>query len=341
MAEQNPFEDFHPSWLKAKPAASVVASPNSSGSQAEDILLQAVVAPFHPTLPNGFEPAVSNNYTNLTPVYNSSTVPLPLSVPDTLPPALENLRASPVKIRGKKARTGSSSWLFWLLAVVGLLVLGVLIYAMVIAAQGEERQRNSQPATDVGEMPRYPNSYLIKLNAIEFRPFEAKASLVLTKISQQACFRSPSNLIIVQQFYENQLSTKKFASQGTVGESGPQTEAWSSSNGNVGVAVGAISVGYLDFGLFNRIEPGQTVFCLFSGLTTSPGITPKVGLTKGSPVDTLVPNPLTNNENPPTRKPTFATATAVTKITAPNTTALVSSTPPPTPTPVNPLDQGA
>ncbi len=361
MSEQNPFEDFQPSWLKAKPAAPLPVSSNTSGRDAEDILLQEVITPLRPSQLNSFEaaasakvvptppafgPAISNDYTNVAPVYNAPVTP-PLPVPDTLPPSLENLRARAVKTRSEKAGTKSSNWLFWLLAIVGVLVLGGLIYAILVASQGEERQRNSQPAIDVGEMPRFPDAYLINLNVNEIRPFEAKASLALTKMSQQACFRSSSNLLTVQQFYENQLPAKKFTPQGMVGEGVPQTEAWRSASGNAGVVMAAISVGYLDFSLFNRAEPGQTIFCLFNGqsvssdLPVTPGGTPKAGPTASSPVDAPAPNPPSNNENPPTSKPILATAAAVTQVAVPNTPVPVTNTPPVTPTPVNPLDQGS
>jgi hypothetical protein len=271
-------------------------NPAPSNLSLDDLLLQEVIAPFTPT-PTYSQPEYRSVPTpSVVPEYNP--VPVYSNTPNTPPPASNNVATNPVynytvsepipaavvqpgvvagvsidkpakknkaKQGAAKTKKGLGNVLTQLLLIVGVLAVGVAAYAALIAAQGGERQANAQPPTDVGNIMHYSNSLMINLTPTEILPYIDSATKSLQTIAKQGCFVSSDSVATLQQYYESHISSKGYVSwQGLSTNGNIQSDFWKDRAG-LGAILTTSSVGYADFGLFNRATPGQTLFCLFNG----------------------------------------------------------------------------
>jgi hypothetical protein len=322
----------------------------------------------NPTNPN-LTPPISNNLaTNnyASPTYNYAvSEPIPVPVVQPVPAAVVGVSIDKPAKKNKskqgaaKAKKGFGNLLIELLLIVGVLAIGMIAYAAVIAAQGGERQANSQPPIDVGNIPHYPNSMMINLTPTEIVPYIDSAAKSLQTITKQGCFVSSDTATALQQYYETHIASKGYTRQSLSTNGNVQNDFWKDRSG-LGAILATSNVGYADFGLFNRATPGQTVFCIFNGPAQSDTAPPPVtdggnnggnNSNVGNPAQPTVsnnnqptrstplpagggsgqPNPTPKSGQPPVNTPAGTQPTVV-----PVTTKVV----PPTPT-LGPVDRGA
>jgi hypothetical protein len=386
-----------PSPTQVEPALPL-NNPAQANLSLDDLLLQEVIAPFapapvptpapapapapasysqpeyrsapaynpvpvysNPTNPNS-PPPVSNNV-----AANNYAVSDPIPAPVVQPAAVVGVsidkpaKKNKAKQDAAKAKKGLGNVLTQLLIIVGVLAVGVAGYAALIAAQGGERQANSQPPTNVGNIMSYPNSLMINLTPTEILPYIDIASSSLQTISKQGCFVSSDNSTTLRQYYESHITSKGYTWQGLNGGGNIQSDFWKDRSG-LGAILTIASIGYADFGLFNRATPGQTLFCVFNGPakndTVAPPVTDSGNNNSGNEGNSAQPTTSNNNNGQPqpprstplpvgggsgqpnptpkSGQPPVATPAGGQPTVAPVTTKVV----PPTPT-LGPVDRGA
>lgn len=399
---QNPFDDFQPSWLKKAQAKSFESQPAArpaAPSADDDILFQELIAPLRTTNTPVSEPTsynTSNSYNN----YNNSTsdpYSVPIGVPNyfatpstTVEPSnyLPTPEIAPIapasalissekpsktvkNINRKTAKPPRSKgwWTRELLILAVVVMVIVFGYIGFVELQGSQRTANSLAAKDLNSIAHFPNSYGMVLTSDEYNKFAIDAANNLDNIDKYACYHTSSSGLVVQSFYSEQLEKQNYSSIDLVSQNSYQNWGWLNKSQN-GVVLTTYSVGWFDTGLFNRVAPGETVFCVFTGKMSSqtgatvpapntngnaPAPAPASGGGGGSSTNTgdnppsnsgpIKAAPSTAPPNQPTSAPTANSQTKPQGTPAAGRgTPTVPPTPtkPPLPTPTtNPLDKGA